>query len=164
MSDTSFPCPACGGPVEPNPGEKHTTCGFCGLAVSVPESFSPKINPDDVMARVRNALAGGNTVEAVRLYREGMGVGVQEAKNAVDALEAQYAPRRTPPPQESSAPQIAEVLRKARPIAAGALNAYAWWSTLKRVIPGCLILITAVCILSCASLVAFLWLLQQPGG
>ncbi len=162
MAENSFPCPACGGPIEPNPGEKRTTCGFCGVAVSVPADFVPRVNAADVLARVRNALAGGNKIEAVRLYREGMGVGLKEAKDAVNALEAEYNPRPAPPKIDQE--QVADVLRKAQPIAAGALNTYAWWSALRRIVPGCLILLVAVCIISCASFAAFILLLQQQGG
>ncbi len=163
MAENSFPCPACGGPVEPNPGEKRTACGFCGVSVTVPASFIPKVDSAGVLARVRNALAGGNKIEAVRLYREGMGVGLKEAKDAVDTLDAEYNPRPAPP-QKSSEEQVADMLRKAQPIAAGALNTYTWWSVLKRIVPGCLVLLAAVCILSCASFVGFIFLLQMQGG
>jgi ribosomal protein L7/L12 len=40
-------------------------------------------------ASVEALLAGGNTIEAIKLYREQTGVGLKEAKDAIDALCAQ---------------------------------------------------------------------------
>ena len=40
-----------------------------------------------IPASVRNALAAGNKIEAIRLFREHAGVGLKEAKDAVDELE-----------------------------------------------------------------------------
>ena len=163
MAENSFPCPACGGPVSSNPGEKRTTCGFCGVSVTVPADFVPKVNKDDVLAQVRNALTARNKVEAVRLYRQGFGVGLKEAKDAVDAMQADYEPRYTPPPPKTDEEQVADVLRKAQPIATGALRTYAWWTVVKRFIPGCLITLTVLCVLTCVSGAAFIFLLQQGG-
>jgi len=165
MAENTFPCPACGGPVSSNPGEKRTTCGFCGVSVTVPADFVPRVNKDDVLPQVRNALASGNKIEAVRLYRQGFGVGLKEAKDAVDAMQVDYEPRYTspPPPSRSDEEQIADVLRKAQPIATGALKTYAWWNIAKRFIPGCLIAMAVLCVLTCVSGAAFIFLLQQGG-
>ena len=57
-----------------------------------------------VPSSVQEALARGNKIEAVRLYREQAGVGLKEAKDAVDALErtvrlssSSLAPGEVPP-------------------------------------------------------------------
>ena len=40
------------------------------------------------MAPIREALFRGQKIEAIKLYREGTGVGLAEAKTAVEKLEA----------------------------------------------------------------------------
>lgn len=114
MDERTFPCPACGGPVAPNPGEKRTTCSYCGVSVTVPENFI-----------------------------------LPPRQQAAEAPAA--APHRKTDPE-----QVAEVLRKAQPIAAGALSTYAWWTALKRFIPGCLIALIVLCVLSCLASAALL--------
>ena len=42
----------------------------------------------DELAQVCAALAGGKKIDAIKLYREATGVGLAEAKQAVEALEA----------------------------------------------------------------------------
>lgn len=39
-------------------------------------------------AKIRDALEHGNKIEAIKLYREQFGVGLREAKDAVEQLEA----------------------------------------------------------------------------
>lgn len=43
--------------------------------------------PPEALAQVRAALAAGNKIEAIKLYREHTGLGLKEAKDAVDAME-----------------------------------------------------------------------------
>jgi ribosomal protein L7/L12 len=43
----------------------------------------------DALAQIEAALFGGRKIEAIRLYREATGKGLLEAKNGVEALEAQ---------------------------------------------------------------------------
>jgi hypothetical protein len=45
--------------------------------------------PDEALARIKDALARGQTVEAIRLYREHTGAGLAEAAAAVERLEAE---------------------------------------------------------------------------
>ncbi|MEJ5224781.1 MAG: hypothetical protein WHV44_10035 [Anaerolineales bacterium] len=121
MDERTFPCPACGGPVAPNPGEKRTICSYCGVSATVPKNFIPRPR--------------------------------QQAAEAPAAAP----PRPTPPPSRKTDPeQVADVLRKAQPIAVGALSTYAWWTTVKRFIPGCLIALIVLCVLSCLAGVALL--------
>jgi ribosomal protein L7/L12 len=47
------------------------------------------------MAEVVNLLHAGNKIEAIKLYRETLGVGLAEAKNTVEAIEARLAPAAT---------------------------------------------------------------------
>ena len=46
--------------------------------------------PADVDSRVRSLLATGEKIAAIKLYRESTGVGLKEAKDAVDAMERPY--------------------------------------------------------------------------
>jgi ribosomal protein L7/L12 len=50
--------------------------------------------PDDdaVPASVAQALRNGNKIEAIKLLREATGVGLKEAKEAVEALEGRGSP------------------------------------------------------------------------
>jgi ribosomal protein L7/L12 len=41
----------------------------------------------DWMERVKAQLRKGNKIEAIKIYREATGVGLKEAKDAVDAME-----------------------------------------------------------------------------
>lgn len=46
------------------------------------------------LGKVRAALRAGNKIEAIKIYREAMGVGLKEAKDAVDRMETEQ--RGTP--------------------------------------------------------------------
>jgi ribosomal protein L7/L12 len=49
--------------------------------------------PDEpALQRVSAAISAGNLIEAIRLYRTATGVGLKEAKEAVDALATQINP------------------------------------------------------------------------
>lgn len=46
-------------------------------------------NADPALSpQIQDALRRGNKIEAIKIYRELMGVGLAEAKQAVDAIEA----------------------------------------------------------------------------
>jgi ribosomal protein L7/L12 len=53
----------------------------------------------DVMDRVKAAIASGNKIEAIKLFRAASGVGLAEAKQFVEDLEAGRTPGA--PPSES---------------------------------------------------------------
>jgi ribosomal protein L7/L12 len=93
-------CPNCGAPVDS--GER--ACPYCGTAIKaagaslMPQNqldsdlFSGKIglNPNDAgqFRAVRELIERGNKIEAIKVYREITGVGLKEAKDAVDAMTA----------------------------------------------------------------------------
>jgi hypothetical protein len=43
--------------------------------------------PEDQLSPIKKALFEGRKIEAIKLYRESMGIGLAEAKDAVDKLE-----------------------------------------------------------------------------
>jgi predicted RNA-binding Zn-ribbon protein involved in translation (DUF1610 family) len=104
MADTTrlFKCPTCGGPLEPPAGASTMKCPYCGNVVIVPESLRTPARPEymsapaamdlnafgEEMAEVVRLARGGQKIEAIKLYRETTGVGLAEAKAAVEAMEA----------------------------------------------------------------------------
>ena len=56
----------------------------------------PREVSNDVLIRVRAALADGLKIEAIKLYREASGAGLAEAKKFVEDLEAGRTPGTSP--------------------------------------------------------------------
>jgi ribosomal protein L7/L12 len=91
-------CPNCGAPVE----NDARTCPYCGAAINASATppavqldrdlFSGAIglNADtaEQFNAVRELMKAGNKIEAIKVYREITGVGLKEAKDAVEALES----------------------------------------------------------------------------
>jgi len=46
------------------------------------------MNPEEQASSVKEALFSGQKIQAIKLYREQTGVGLAEAKDAVETLEA----------------------------------------------------------------------------
>jgi large subunit ribosomal protein L7/L12 len=68
-----------------------------------PGTPQPAPADDDLLNQVAGLLASGRKIEAIRVYREARGVGLAEAKSAVELVEAgrQWsAAERTPPTSE----------------------------------------------------------------
>ena len=84
-------CPKCG---KPNP-VGTPLCGNCGAnlpqepapdeTVGVPEQ--PANEPDDGVLKL---LRSGQKISAIKAYREQTGVGLKEAKDAVEAMAAKH--------------------------------------------------------------------------
>src|SRR4051812_47481047 len=107
-----FKCTSCGGPLEYEEGGALTVrCPFCGSSIIVPEELRPRpsVQPSsggffDGLFKLHERAANlqeiarlartGRKIEAIRLYREIFGVGLEEAKLAVErlALGEQPAP------------------------------------------------------------------------
>jgi hypothetical protein len=51
--------------------------------------------PDEVAAQIRAAILAGRKIEAIKLYRQASGEGLKEAKEFVEAVQAEL--RRTEP-------------------------------------------------------------------
>ncbi len=75
-------------------------------------------NPDEQAKRVREELFAGNKIQAVKFYRGQTGVGLKEAKDAVEKLEAEL--------RASSPIMFAQARGVRRLRADGALCPWAW--------------------------------------
>ncbi len=107
MTET-FDCPNCGAPMD---YQDHQVvlirCPYCSSSVIVPEALRSVTarEPDALMspetvdsgnlleqaaqfAEIANLIRSGRKIEAIKNYRELTGLGLQEAKEAVQALEA----------------------------------------------------------------------------
>ena len=60
--------------------------------------------PEDQAQRIKDELLGGNKIQAIKIYREQTGVGLKEAKDAVEKLEAEL---RTSSPDQFAKPRAA---------------------------------------------------------
>ena len=59
---------------------------------------------DALAARVVGLVQGGNKIEAIKVYREATNVGLREAKEAVETIEARLGRSRQPAPFTAPAP------------------------------------------------------------
>ena len=71
------PCLTCGR----STSETARTCEYCGSAIFLPIHSNPTL-----AERVRHLVADGQKIEAIRVLREASGVGLAEAKQAVEAI------------------------------------------------------------------------------
>ncbi|MCB1025713.1 MAG: hypothetical protein KDB79_15050, partial [Acidobacteria bacterium] len=99
MTET-FTCPACSAPLDYQ-GTTFQKCVFCGSNVIVPAevfSRSQKSTFEDFdfssltgralkIAEIQQEIERGNKINAIKIFRETFGVGLKEAKLAVEALE-----------------------------------------------------------------------------
>jgi ribosomal protein L7/L12 len=59
-------------------------------------------NPEEQARQVREALFAGNKIQAIKFYREQTGVGLKDAKDAVEKLESEL--RAASPGQFAKSP------------------------------------------------------------
>ncbi len=93
-----FKCPSCGGPLQYDGGDITVRCEFCTNHVIVPEELRAMQSParGDVplqdqlgkLAEIGRLIRDGQKIAAIKLYRETFGVGLKEAKDAVENLAA----------------------------------------------------------------------------
>jgi len=50
---------------------------------------------DSQRNEIKDLIKRGSKIEAIKIYRESTGVGLKEAKDAVEAIEAELEPRPT---------------------------------------------------------------------
>jgi sugar lactone lactonase YvrE len=103
MTET-FKCPSCNAPLEFE-GKMMQKCKFCGSNVIVPSGaiqnsnqfggfgemnfgdFSSLTGKALKIAEIQQLLQAGNKIMAIKVFRETFGVGLKEAKDAVEAME-----------------------------------------------------------------------------
>ncbi|MEZ5346302.1 MAG: hypothetical protein R2681_12195 [Pyrinomonadaceae bacterium] len=99
MTET-FKCPSCSAPLEYE-GNTFQKCTFCGSNVIVPAEvfrhsqkstfeqfdFSSLTGRALKIAEIQQEIERGNKINAIKMFRETFGVGLAEAKLAVEALE-----------------------------------------------------------------------------
>jgi len=101
----SFKCPSCSAPLEFE-GKPMQKCRFCASNVIVPSSViqsssvfggAGNIDFGDLssltgkalkIGEIQRLIQSGQKIYAIKLFRETFGVGLKEAKDAVDAMEA----------------------------------------------------------------------------
>ncbi len=93
-----FKCSSCGGPLQYDGGDITVRCEFCSNTVIVPEelrqSYGRPPSAVPFMDQMRNLkqmgqlIRAGNEIEAIKLYRETFGVGLREAKDAIEKLSS----------------------------------------------------------------------------
>jgi len=137
----TFPCPACGAPVEPAPNQKNMPCPFCGTALTIPTHlrWEQAITPEPPPPAEKPAFDPFKAAENARFSGE-------KAEKA--QADSQF---------------VTDALRKAQPLAAGAVSVYALWASLRRFLPGCLIALAILCVLSCGVGAAIVFFLRQGG-
>lgn len=90
MAVETHDCPKCGGSLQVVSGSRTIICGYCGTEVTIrddePGRSEPNLITSENLERVRTMIAGGEYVEAIKLYRESTGASLKDAKDAVDAM------------------------------------------------------------------------------
>ena len=80
-------CPSCGAPLDFDGKSSVVRCKFCKNVALIPGLPSAQeTSPLAELEEIRTLAQGGNLVEAIRRFRELYGVGLKEAKDAVEAL------------------------------------------------------------------------------
>jgi sugar lactone lactonase YvrE/DNA-directed RNA polymerase subunit RPC12/RpoP len=88
-------CPSCSAPLEFD-GDRVETCDFCGSKVIMSPNemrnetsfgFGELLGQAQKLKEVLRLARSGNKIAAIKIYRETFGVGLAEAKDAVERLE-----------------------------------------------------------------------------
>lgn len=102
-----FKCTSCGGPLDYDGSGLTVRCPFCGSSVIVPDELRSEPAPQppgffDGLLRLQERAANlqevarlarsNRKIEAIKLYREILGVGLEEAKIAVDRMAGEGTP------------------------------------------------------------------------
>lgn len=89
-------CPSCAAPLECD-GDAFEKCEFCGSQIAVSQNnvfnqnsfgFDGLLQNAHKLKAILHLARNGNKIEAIKRYRETFGVGLKEAKDAVERLES----------------------------------------------------------------------------
>jgi sugar lactone lactonase YvrE/DNA-directed RNA polymerase subunit RPC12/RpoP len=105
-------CPTCSAPLDLPPEHATVTrCTYCGAGVLLTErggsvqAAAQQERHTDAIAEVLREVRAGSMIRAIRVYRERFGVGLAEAKHAVERLEAgQHGGAGSPPASRAAEP------------------------------------------------------------
>ncbi len=137
-SPLAFTCPSCGAPLTaPGDDSTFTTCPACNTTVEVPSELRARpANSGDSSAQKKAILhelmrlvGSGNKIGAIKLYRQAFNVGLAEAKNEIDALEAgQGIVLPEPVGEVSLEPKTArQTVRRSQPVKTNAKFSCGLW-------------------------------------
>lgn len=91
----SLRCPTCAAPLDPpGPHARAMKCPYCGAnavlteRLGTVEAVASRDAQTDAVAEVLRLLRAGRKVEAVKVYRERVGGGLKEARDAVERIAA----------------------------------------------------------------------------
>lgn len=120
----TFPCPACGAPVEPAPNKTQMPCPYCNHGLVIPAELrwreTPKPDPQPAKPARFDPFA----------YAE-------------KAVSPEMRAQRIEAGRKTS-----DFLRRAEPVASNAYRAYAWWTIFQFFTPGCLTILAILCVLT----------------
>jgi ribosomal protein L7/L12 len=77
-------CPNCGAPLSVN---AYGRCSYCG-AVIHGEAMVPAAPADAMSPEIIGLIRAGKKIQAIKAYRQLTGLGLAEAKDAVEAEES----------------------------------------------------------------------------
>lgn len=89
-------CPSCAAPLECD-GDAFEKCDFCGSQIAVNQNnvfsensfgFDGLLKNAHKLKEILHLARNGNKIHAIKMYRETFGVGLKEAKDAVERLES----------------------------------------------------------------------------
>lgn len=140
MSD-SFPCPACGAPVDPEAGQEAMACPYCDTNLIIP----PKLR--------RKKAAAARTESPT-----------PKPKDPFSAAASVRLDEKVAERSKRESELLTGALRSAQPMARGAARLYNFWVLAKYFLPGILIFLAITCSLACiASIILGLFLGQKLG-
>jgi ribosomal protein L7/L12 len=113
----------------------HTGLGLQEAKEAVEAGYLPSMPPaqtalpSQLPAEAITALQQGNKIDAIRIVRAELGIGLKEAKELVDAAEA-GSPRGTDTPKNSLPPGVVQTTRTGMAVLVLAIalgTAAVWW-------------------------------------
>ena len=84
-------CTQCGAQIEVDDTHEAGICKFCGTAFITEKAINTDIGgilvPKEIGNRIKNLVEQGEVIKAIKELREATGLGLKEAKDAIDAYQ-----------------------------------------------------------------------------